>query len=484
MKTIVYSVSYLLIISSLFYACQSNSLETLDTANDKPNVVLIYMDDMGYGDLGCFGHPTIQTPNLDRIAREGQKWTNFYTACSVCSPSRGALLTGRYPIRIGLGPTHDSRRVFFPNSIGGLPADEITIAEMLKEKGYKTGMVGKWHLGHLPQYLPTTQGFDSYYGIPYSNDMDAVGGWKLETFFKEPNIQYWNVPLMQNEEIIERPANQHTITKRYTEKAIEFITENKDDPFFLYFPHSMVHTPLFAHEDFLGSSERGFFGDVMAEVDWSVGQIISTLENLHLDKNTLVIFTSDNGPWLMMLDHGGSAGLLKDGKGTTWEGGMRVPGIFYMPGTVESGTITDLGSTLDILPTVAALTNAEVPNDRPMDGFNLLPVLKQKAKSLRDHFFYYRLQDIYAVRKNDYKAHFITETCYTLNNNKSVLENPLLFQVNEDPSEKYDRAEHEPDMVAELIALVKSHKSGVVAADCQLDKYPATDPNTPDREME
>ncbi len=458
-----------------------------NTANpeDRPtNVVLIFMDDMGYGDLSSFGHPTISTPNIDRLAREGQKWTSFYTACSVCSPSRGALLTGRYPIRIGLGPTDSQKRVFFPTSTGGLPSSEITIAEMLKEEGYATAAIGKWHLGHLPEYLPMQQGFDYYYGIPYSNDMNAVGGWKLETFFMEPNIDFWNVPLLENETEIERPANQHTITKRYTEKAIEFIKQNKDNPFFLYFPQTMVHTPLFASEKFLNTSPRGFFGDVMAEVDWSVGQIVSTLESLNLDKNTLIIYTSDNGPWLMMLEHGGSAGLLKDGKGTTWEGGMRVPGIFYMPGTVQQGTISDLGSTLDVLPTIAGITGAKTPDDRPMDGYDLSNVLKEKGPSPRDHFVYYRLQDVYAVRKGDYKAHFVTETSFVPDTRKTVLENPLLFNVNQDPSEKYNRSEEYPEVLANLVALAEAHKKGVAVAECELNRYPELGEEDPERPWE
>lgn len=463
--------TFLSISLLLFIGCTENlSTDKNESANQSPNVIVIFMDDMGFGDLSSFGHPTIETPNIDRLAREGQKWTNFYTACSVCSPSRGALLTGRYPIRIGLGPTQDRNRVFFPDSGGGLPAKEITIAEMLKAEGYATGMVGKWHLGHLPEYLPTEQGFDSYFGIPYSNDMDAVDGWSLKTFFEPPNTNKWNVPLIRNKEIIERPANQHTITRRYTEEAVGFIKENKNNPFFLYFPHSMVHTPLFAGDAFLDSSPRGLYGDVMREVDWSVGQVIKTLEELNLDKNTLVVFTSDNGPWLLMQEHGGSAGLLKNGKGTTWEGGMRVPGIFYMPGTVQPGTITDLGATLDLLPTIAGLTGAKVPSDRPMDGFDLMPVLTKKEKSARDHFIYYRLQDIYAVRNRDYKAHFITETCYTRDNQKEVLDEPLLYQLNHDPSEKYNRAETQPEVLQELVDLAAKYKNSVIAAECELDK--------------
>ena len=468
MNNLLHPIYVLFLVTGLI-SCQNGSKSQTTTPDQPPNVILIFMDDMGYGDLSSFGHPTIKTPNIDRLAREGQKWTNFYTASSVCSPSRGALLTGRYPVRLGLGG--DRQRVFFPKSIGGLQSNEITIAEMLKEKGYATGIVGKWHLGHLPEFLPTRQGFDYYYGIPYSNDMNGVK-WGLETFFAEPDINMWNVPLMENEEIIERPANQHTITKRYTEKAVEFITENKDNPFFLYLPHTMVHTPLFASKEFLGTSPRGFYGDVMSEVDWSVGQITSTLEKLNIDKNTLVIFTSDNGPWLMMLEQGGSAGLLTDGKGTTWEGGMRVPGLFYMPGTVEPGIITGIGTTLDILPSVAALTGAKVPNDRIIDGVDLSLVLKEKAESPRDHFFYYRKREIYAVRKNEYKAHYVTETCYKRDNGRTDHAEPLLFNLDVDPSEKYNHAEDFPEIINDLNELVETHKESVEFVVSELDKYP------------
>ena len=470
MKTL-YPISILAVLSCflLITSCDLQSSSQKPSSTNPPNIVIIYMDDMGYGDLSSFGHPSIQTPNIDRLAQEGQKWTNFYTASSVCSPSRGALLTGRYPIRIGLAGNKE--RVFFPKSIGGLPSREITIAEMLKEQGYKTGIIGKWHLGHLPEYLPTRQGFDYYFGIPYSNDMDGVK-WGLETFFAKPDINMWNVPLMENETIIERPANQHTITKRYTEKAIDFISENKDDPFFLYFPHSMVHTPLFASDDFLDTSARGLYGDVMSEVDHSVGQIVKTLENLGLDENTLIIFSSDNGPWLMMLEHGGSAGLLKDGKGTTWEGGMRVPGLFYMPGTVSIGIIDDMGSTLDLLPTIASFTGAKIPTDRILDGVDLSGVLKKKAVSPRDHFIYYRKKDIYAVRNKEYKAHFITESAYNKDNQKRIHEPPLLFKIQHDPSEKYDHVNSYPEVISDLKKLINQHEKTVKLVDYEMDKYP------------
>ncbi len=436
--------------------------------SDTPNIIIIFMDDLGYGDISLNGHPTIQTPHIDKMAQEGQVWTSFYTASSVCSPSRGALLTGRYPVRIGLGGV--KQRVFFPESKGGLPESEITIAEMLKENGYKTGMVGKWHLGHLPQFLPTNQGFDSYYGIPYSNDMNGVK-WGLETFFAPPDINMWQVPLLENEKIIELPANQFTITKRYTEKAVEFIENNKESPFFLYMAHSMVHTPLFASKDFQDTSRRGLFGDVMNEVDWSVGQILNALSRLHLEKNTLVIFTSDNGPWLMMKEMGGSAGLLRDGKGTTWEGGMRVPGIFYMPGTIKKGSVTDMGSTLDLLPTIAAFTNSKLPKNRLLDGFDLSEVLKEQAPSPRDHFFYYRKQEIYAARLGSFKSHFITETCYKKDNEKVIQTTPLLYQIEHDPGEFYNRAKEHPDVILKIDKLVSDHLKTVKIKTSELDKY-------------
>ena len=461
------SISILIIIC-LQYSC-SNKVKQKKTQKTKPtNVVVIVMDDMGYGDLSSFGHPTINTPNIDKLANNGQKWTNFYAASSVCSPSRGALLTGRYPIRIGLAGNKE--RVFFPESKGGLPTEEITIAEMLKKIGYKTGIIGKWHLGHLPKFLPTNQGFDYYYGIPYSNDMDAIN-WSVERLLGPSNIKFWNVPLMENDSIIERPANQYTITKRYTEKAVEFIKKNKNEPFFLYLPHTMVHTPLFASEKFSKKSLRGLFGDVMSEVDWSVGRVIATLKELKLEKNTLVILTSDNGPWLMMREHGGSPGLLTNGKGTTWEGGMRVPGIFYMPGTIQPGTIQNLGATLDILPTIASFTNAKLPDDRILDGFDLSSVLKEKSSSKREHFFYYRKKELFAVRKGDYKAHFIIQNCYTDNDEKIILKKPLLFNVNIDPSEQYDHSDQHPKVLNKINTLVDNHKKTIVIKTSELDKY-------------
>jgi arylsulfatase A len=286
--------------------------------NDPPpNFVVIFADDLGYGDLGCYGHPTIATPELDSLAAQGQRWTNFYAAASVCSPSRAALITGRLPIRSGI--CHDEHRVLFPDSPGGIPAEEITMAEALKELGYVTACIGKWHLGHLTPHLPTNHGYDSYFGIPYSNDMDKVRNSPpgMQAFW-DPKPEYFNVPLMRGEEIVERPADQYTITKRYTEEAVKFIKANRDKPFYCYLAHNLPHVPLFASEDFQGRSMRGLYGDVVEEIDWGVGQIVQALRETGIEDRTLVIFTSDNGPWLTYFQQCGSAGLLRGGKASTW----------------------------------------------------------------------------------------------------------------------------------------------------------------------
>lgn len=446
-----------------------------NTGSRPPNVIIILADDMGYADLGSYGSPTIATPTLDRLASEGQRWTNFYAAASVCSPSRASLLTGRYPIRTGVGPTHPLRRVFFTNSLGGLPQSEVTIAELLKEKGYATGMIGKWHLGHLPEHAPMTQGFDWYYGIPYSNDMDAVGGisvpWSVDLFFEEPNINYWDVPLMSNNDTLERPADQTDLTQRYTRKALDFIEANAGEPFFLYYAHNFPHTPLFASEGFRGRSAGGLYGDVMEEFDWSVAQIVTKLESLGIDDDTLLVFTSDNGPWLLMRHHGGSAGMLRDGKGTTWEGGMREPAIFWMPGTIEPKVVRGIGSTLDLMPTIAGFAGVELPDDRVIDGYDLSATLRSGAESPREEMIFYRLQDVYAVRKGSYKAHFITESAYG-NSQRIEHPTPLLFNVDEDAAESFDIASDNPETLAGIVALVKRHKATLVPVENELDKFP------------
>jgi arylsulfatase A len=435
-----------------------------EKAGRKPNFVIIFCDDLGYGDLGCYGHPTIRTPNLDRMAAEGQRWTDFYVGASVCTPSRAALLTGRLPIRSGM--CNDSRRVLFPDSAGGLPQSEITLARALKPQGYTSACIGKWHLGHLPQYLPTSHGFDYYFGIPYSNDMDRVGGQGRQAFF-DPKIEYWNVPLMRNEEIIERPADQNTITKRYAEEAVRFIEQNKDRPFFLYLAHNLPHVPLFCSDDFRDTSPRGLYGDVVEEIDSGVGRIMETLRREGLSENTFVVFTSDNGPWLTYDQHGGSAGLLREGKGGTFEGGMRVPCLMWWPGTIRPAVIHDIGTTMDLYTTALKLAGAEIPTDRVIDGLDLRPVLYGKGRSPRDTMFYYRGTQLYAIRKGPYKAHFITRSAY--GGDKPVRhETPELYHLGHDPSEKYNIAKDHPDVIAAIQKEVERHRSNLIPGEDQL----------------
>ena len=444
----------------------SSELNTGKPSSKKPNFVIIFCDDMGYGDLGCYGHPTIRTPNLDQMAAEGQKWTNFYVGASVCTPSRAALLTGRLPIRSGM--CSDKRRVLFPDSASGLPQSEVTIAEGLKTRGYATACVGKWHLGHLPQYLPTNNGFDSYFGIPYSNDMDRVGG-KGRQAFLEPKTEYWNVPLMRNEEIVERPADQNTITKRYAEEGVKFIKENRNKPFFLYLANSLPHVPLFVSENFRNKSLRGLYGDVIEEIDWSVGQILQTLRREGLAENTFVVFTSDNGPWLIFNEHGGSAGLLREGKGCTFEGGMREPCIMWWPGTIKPGLVNDMGATMDLYTTILTLAGAKVPDDRVVDGLDLSPALFGTGPSPRKVMFYYRGAKLYAARKGLYKAHFITKPSYG-RGKETRHDPPLLYHLGHDPSEKYDISKDHPEVIKDIQKEVALHLANLTPGEDQLAK--------------
>ena len=429
-------------------------------SNSKtPNIIIIFCDDLGYGDLGSFGHPTIRTPNLDRMVQEGQKWTNFYAAASVCTPSRAAIMTGRLPIRSGM--CSSKRRVLFPDSAGGIPQKEITIAEAMKTKGYTTACIGKWHLGHLPQYLPTNNGFDSYFGIPYSNDMDRVKG-EGHKAFKDPKVEYWNVPLMRDTEIVERPADQTTITKRYTEESIKFIKENKNNPFFLYLAHNLPHVPLFVSKNFKNKSLRGLYGDVIEEIDYGVGQILKTLRQQGLAENTLVVFTSDNGPWLSYDEQGGSAGLLRGGKGATFEGGMREPTIFWWPGKIKPGVVTDMGSTLDIFTTSCKLAGADIPQDRIMDSVDLRPAMFGTGPSPRNTMFYYRGSKLYAVRKGPFKAHFYTQPAYGRDRKETKHDTPLLFNLEHDPSEKYDISSDHPDIIADIRKEIEIHVAHLI----------------------
>lgn len=461
------AMGYLLFL--LFFAI-SSMLFGQRTSPDKPNFVIIFADDLGYGDLGVFGHPTIKTPNLDRMAYEGQKWTNFYVGASVCTPSRAALLTGRLPIRSGMAS--NTHRVLFPDSKNGLPAEEVTLAEQLKKAGYATACIGKWHLGHKKQYLPTNNGFDYYFGIPYSNDMDRLQGDEYKNYWQRPNdsikTEHFNVPLFRNTEIVERPANQNTITTRYSDEAVSYIRKNKEGPFLVYLAHNLPHIPLFASESFLGTSRRGLYGDVVQEIDDGVGKILRALKEEGIADNTIVVFTSDNGPWLPFGLNGGSAGLLRAGKGTTWEGGMREPTIFWSPAKIKPAVISELGSTMDLFTTFSSLAGVPLPKDREIDGVDLGPTLFEERESPRKNMFYYRGTDLYAVRLNNYKAHFVTQGAYGQFGAKEKHETPLLYDLEKDPSEQFDVAEKHPEIIAKINTLVSEHQKKLVRGKDQL----------------
>jgi|TARA_B110000037_G_scaffold207453_1_gene254442 arylsulfatase A-like enzyme len=415
---------------------------TPETEIEKsPNVIIIFTDDQGYQDVGCFGSPLIKTPNLDQMAKDGMRFTNFYSASAVCSPSRAALLTGCYPPRVGV-PV-----VLWPASKSGLSNTEVTIADMLKQKGYATQCIGKWHLGDRPEYLPTNQGFNQYYGIPYSNDMSINRGFKLADnivynegmtldSLKEVKWRGGKVPLMRQDKVIEYPVDQTTLTQRYTEEAIRFITEKKDSSFFLYLAQTMPHIPLYTSPEFKGKSERGLYGDVIEELDWSMGQILKTLKDLQIDENTLVIFTSDNGPWNLKNGHGGSALPLRGFKFDTYEGGMRVPMIAQWKGKIPiQSECTEIASTIDLLPTIAHLTGAELPGNK-IDGENIWSLLSGEPSASTPHeaFFYYSDTIIQAVRSNKWKFREV----------KGEVE---LFNLEEDISESKNIAADNPELV-------------------------------------
>ncbi len=435
------------------------------SATERPNVVVIFADDLGYSDLGCYGSPTIRTPHLDRMAAEGLRFTDFYSASEVCTPSRAALLTGRYPIRSGMC---GHRRVLFPNSKGGLPPSEITIAEALREEGYATVHIGKWHLGIHEGSRPLDQGFQRSFGLPYSNDMDARPDLpRGSSGSPNPPPDGWNVPLMRDGKVIEQPANQTTLTKRYTDDAVTFIREQKDKPFFLYFAHTFPHVPLFASPTFKGKSRAGIYGDAVEELDGSVGQVLDTLRREGIAERTLVVFTSDNGPWLIMGDQGGSAGLLRDGKGSTWEGGMRVSGIAWMPDRIKPGVTNELASTMDLFPTALALAGATLPSNVTLDGHDLAPLLFESRPLPPRPYFYYRGDQLFACRLGEWKAHFQTQTGY--GQPKAEVHNPpLLFHLGRDPSEKRNVAANHPDVLAEIQQAVKTHQAGIIPGTPQL----------------
>ncbi|XP_034984367.1 arylsulfatase A [Zootoca vivipara] len=431
------------------------ALALLCSASQPPNIVLIFADDLGFGDLSCYGHPTSSTPNLDKMAAGGLRFTDFYSSSPVCSPSRAALLTGRYQTRSGIYPS-----VFYPGSRGGLPLAEVTLAELLKGRGYATAMVGKWHLGLGPNgtFLPTHQGFDHFLGVPYSHDQ---GPCQNLTCFPPDTPCFGTceqgvvpVPLFWNQSIIEQPLSFPRLQPRYVAFARDFIAASarRNQPFLLYYASHHTHYPQFGSQEYTGRSPRGPFGDALLEFDGSVGHILQALQDSGIAENSLVFFTSDNGPETMRMSRGGSSGLLKCGKSTTYEGGVREPAVAYWPGRIAPGVTHELASTLDILPTVAALAGVRLPNVT-LDGYDLSPVLLGSGKSPRQTMFYYppapsQQLGVFAVRYGKYKAHFFTQgafhsdttpdkDCHGLTPLQGH-EPPLLFDLESDPAENYN----------------------------------------------
>ena len=435
------------------------ALSLVAKAADKPNFIIIFTDDQGYGDLGCFGSTKIKTPHIDRLAKEGRRFTNFMVASPVCTPSRAALLTGCYPKRIGM-----HQHVLFPSSTKGLNPTEHTIADHLKGQGYATACFGKWHLGHHPETLPQSNGFDTYFGIPYSNDMNhpdnkgkPKGGWAgMDALWKDPEstLTKWKTPLMENEKIVEIPVDQRTVTRRYTDKSIEFIKTNAkaDKPFFVYLPHSMPHIPLYVPDDVRDPNPLNAYTNVIEHIDSEVGRIADLLRELKLSDNTYLIFTTDNGPWLPFQHHGGSAGPLRDGKGSTFEGGQRVPCVMWAPGKIPAGTTCDqLCGTIDLLPTIASLTKTPLPSNKKIDGLDISKLLTTDDKTPRNEFVYYTSRgDIQGLRQGKHKL--------LVNGPRNKKRNPraktevMLFDLEADLGEKNNLAESKPEVVAKLKA--------------------------------
>lgn len=429
----------LLSISILNGIARDNKLNT-------PNIIIIYCDDLGYGDIGITGHPDIKTPNLDRMAIEGMRFTNYYSASPASTASRYSLLTGRYPIRSGF------RWVLNPDSERGIHQKEITLAEALKDQGYKTAIYGKWHLGNTKkEYLPLQNGFDEYVGFPYSNDMLPP--------------KYPDIALMCGNDTMAINPDQSILTSLYTEKAVSFIKNNKNKKFFLYVPYAMPHVPLYPGKAFIGKSKRGTYGDAVEEIDWGVGEILSALKKENIDENTIVWFMSDNGPWVLKGDEGGSGGIFRDGKGSTWEGGVRVPCFVSWPGHLSGQVNDEIITSMDVFSTSVWMGKGVVPSDHITDGKNIASYLGYKNVTPKQDtpFFYFGINhQLMAVRKGKWKLH--VKTYSQLGEDYFKGELPLLFDVDKDPSEKYNVCSKHPEIAKELSKLIEEKLEEVKAS--------------------
>ncbi len=441
----------------------SGTVVSCQNQKELPNFVLIFTDDQGYGDVGCYGAQDFQTPNLDRMAREGLRFTSFYVSEAVCSASRASLMTGCYAQRVSVRGALPAR------SKRGLNPQEETIAELLKKRGYATGIFGKWHLGKEKEFLPLQQGFDEYFGLPYSNDMwpyDYRGGKTNKVkLFRNPPLHF--IENNQVGDLVDSLEDQAQLTQKYTKRAIQFIKKHRNEPFFLYLAHSMPHVPINASEPFRGKSKQGLYGDVIQEIDWSVGQVLKTLKELGLEEKTLVVFTSDNGPWLNFGNWAGSAGPLREGKGTAWEGGVRVPCIMRWPGKIPAGRVTDqLASTIDILPTFCQLAGAPLPQKK-IDGLDLSDfLLGKRPDSPRTEFYYYYIGELRAVRRGDWKLMFPhrSRSYEDVKPGNDGIPGPYafknvklgLYNLKKDVGERHNVADQFPEIVKELQALAQN----------------------------
>jgi arylsulfatase A-like enzyme len=416
----------------------------------RPNVVLIFPDDLGYGDVGCYGAKGYTTPNIDRLAKEGVRFTDFYVPQAICSASRAALLTGRYPNRVGI------LGALGPGAKNGIKPEELTLGELFKSRGYATAIYGKWHLGDHDPHLPTDNGFDDYFGLPYSNDM-----WPNHP----TNKTFPPLPLFDGKKVVQTQPDQGMLTTWYTQRAVAFVDKNKDRPFFLYVPHSMPHVPLHVSDKFAGKTQRGLFGDVIEEIDWSVGQILDALKRNNLEDNTLVIFTADNGPWLSYGDHAGSSGGFREGKATTFEGGVREPAIFRWPGHVPAGRVVrEPAMTIDVLPTMAKLIGADLPEKIVLDGKDIWPLVTAQsgAKSPHDALYFFWNRELQAVRSGRWKLH-LPHTYPSMTEKKGASGLPgdyrtekielSLYDLETDPAESKNVAAEHPDVVERLTTL-------------------------------
>ena len=429
-------------------------------ADRPPNFVVILADDLGYGDLGVYGHPTIRTPNIDRMAAEGVRLTEYYSASPTCTPARAALLTGRYPLRSGLV------RVLVPKEKWGIPDSEVTLAEVLKDLDYATAAIGKWHLGGRKPYRPRKHGFDHFFGVLYSNDMSLL-----------PLVKWPRFELLRNDRVVESPARIKTLTERYTDEAIRFIDQNKERPFLLYLSHTMPHIPLRASDQFKGRSAFGLYGDVVEEMDTGVGRILHTLDSAEIDQDTLVVFTSDNGPWLggVKLDANrpngkrkkmrGSARPFRGSKGTTWEGGMRVPFVARWPGRIPAGEVRrGIATAMDLYATTILAAAGEVPADRVIDGRNILPLLQGEEPSPHDELFYHFQEQIFAVRSGRWKLHRGKRELGPKGKPKPPVRCEELYDLSTDPGETTDLSATYPEIVERLAARAESFRTGIKPA--------------------